>query len=230
MCGEKSFHKYTRIHVPGSPPHVRGKVRNSIRKCTIIRITPACAGKRSRNARKGVHRKDHPRMCGEKSGSISYLFVVGGSPPHVRGKVGSIQPLIAKVGITPACAGKSLQNEYTCQEVRDHPRMCGEKKYSSIFRRIHTGSPPHVRGKDLKTSTRSLRSGITPACAGKRNTIPCTSTASRDHPRMCGEKIEQIWPYGHSEGSPPHVRGKADTRPIRYSGIGITPACAGKSH
>ena len=33
-----------------------------------------------------------------------------------------------KMGITPACAGKSLTGIYEETEWRDHPRVCGEKQ------------------------------------------------------------------------------------------------------
>ena len=45
-----------------------------------------------------------------------------------------------------------------------------------------------MRGKDASEKTTAVRSGITPAYAGKRlmNLLPAVK--SWDHPRLCGEK------------------------------------------
>ena len=53
---------------------------------------------------------------------------------------------------------------------------------------------------------------------------------SQDHPRVCGEKDFQIEPEALVEGSPPRVRGKEIDVGADEAGVGITPACAGKSY
>ena len=111
---------------------------------------------------------------------------------------------------------------------RDHPRMCGEK---GLFCRppAHVmGSPPHVRGKEAGQAQASEHSRITPACAGKRKITLSQLLASRDHPRMCGEKCTACMPLPAYKGSPPHVRGKGAQDPPEAGNAGITPACAGK--
>ena len=50
------------------------------------------------------------------------------------------------------------------------------------------GSPPRVRGKGAPGSVASQRTGITPACAGKRVTDLATESILEDHPRVRGEK------------------------------------------
>ena len=70
----------------GSPPHMRGKggIQPQQRKC--MGITPAYAGKREFCANCYILNKDHPRICGEKSGYFDLRNSVLGSPPHMRGK------------------------------------------------------------------------------------------------------------------------------------------------
>ena len=70
ICGEKSLSGTDTGRKEGSPPHMRGKA------CAIRilpfphRITPAYAGK-SRIASFGTTgKKDHPRICGEKTKKI----------------------------------------------------------------------------------------------------------------------------------------------------------------
>ena len=71
--------------------------------------------------------------------------------------------------------------------------------------------------------------GITPAHAGKSHRLHLSIHRPWDHPRTCGEKtfLEQTGPAGL--GSPPHMRGKANTGTDTASEARITPAHAGKS-
>ena len=78
------------------------------------RITPACAGKSNFLCIMIYLVWDHPRMCGEKARQGSGLYLILGSPPHVRGK-GRLSPTrICSKGITPACAGKRNQAYCYC--------------------------------------------------------------------------------------------------------------------
>ena len=212
----------------GSPPHVRGK--DTLNRSIIHRdgITPACAGKRDGFFPDAYHRRDHPRMCGEKSFTLRKRDLQLGSPPHVRGKARCFLHRIASSGITPACAGKSRFLPYRGYKPWDHPRMCGEKQLKMRMAPPITGSPPHVRGKvGIMPITRNTR-GITPACAGKRGAPDVRVRSKWDHPRMCGEKIRVPREVLRMPGSPPHVRGKDWVTAVLVERPGITPACAGK--
>ena len=111
---------------------------------------------------------DHPRTCGEKRFNRDQTILTTGSPPHMRGKDAFISPYGDIPGITPAHAGKRSVNLPFFGQQKDHPRTCGEKK--SRFER-HTrewGSPPHMRGKEVRRLFCDPPRGITPAHAGKR--------------------------------------------------------------
>ena len=168
-------------------------------------------------------------MCGENKPRHAIPKYNKGSPPHVRGKHLVFAKITRNVGITPACAGKTLRHlSFVCASW-DHPRMCGENNLIWYLLLAIRGSPPHVRGKQEKIIVERVQVGITPACAGK-TFPPCTSEhASWDHPRMCGENLMLISIAKGKDGSPPHVRGKPSisTGFLRY--FRITPACAGKT-
>ena len=66
MCGEKCKRNRETGSRRGSPPHVRGKVIESICVCRHFGITPACAGKSEEAPTNADAEGDHPRMCGEK--------------------------------------------------------------------------------------------------------------------------------------------------------------------
>ena len=50
-----------------------------------------------------------------------------------------------------------------------------------------------------------------------------------DHPRLCGEKVQQHKAAVRIQGSPPPMRGKVASAVIACMCVGITPAYAGKS-
>ena len=107
-------------------------------------------------------------MCGEKGPEEMARYLMGGLPPHVRGKGSTNGGSSWSQRITPACAGKRVEFYAERHKDQDHPRMCGEKLASGLSLRRMTGSPPHVRGKGDSEVISQCTHGITPACAGKR--------------------------------------------------------------
>ena len=89
VCGEKPPRRDRRPHTGGSPPRVRGKVLDYRVGADSGGITPACAGKRKSTAAPAPSRRDHPRVCGEKSARVGRSYRRQGSPPRVRGKGGA---------------------------------------------------------------------------------------------------------------------------------------------
>ena len=53
---------------------------------------------------------------------------------------------------------------------------------------------------------------------------------TRDHPRLCGEKVKLTCWQKIGTGSPPPMRGKVAQFPPDYFQTRITPAYAGKSY
>ena len=88
----------------------------------------------------------------------------------MRGKGPDCRFLVFSVGITPACAGKSMREVGVYQ--------------------AGVGSPPRVRGKDFQGTVTPPYSGITPACAGKSWAMGQIESGKEDHPRVCGEKLK----------------------------------------
>ena len=85
---------------------MRGKVLCICPLFCVLGITPAYAGKRAEQAHSMSCSEDHPRVCGEKSGSCFFLSIVLGSPPRMRGKVDDEVQKMHDMRITPAYAGK----------------------------------------------------------------------------------------------------------------------------
>ena len=168
LCGEKR-RKLRIIFIRiGSPPPMRGKGTAMPPDCGSTRITPAYAGKSAEIFRRFDGSKDHPRLCGEKTGSRSRTGILSGSPPPMRGKGIQCRIWNVPVRITPAYAGKSYRCPFCQRHSRDHPRLCGEKPLFGIVVFTPLGSPPPMRGKVWFCVRNAPAAGITPAYAGKR--------------------------------------------------------------
>ena len=147
LCGEKPVLVFCILQPSGSPPPMRGKVKEWDTESQILGITPAYAGKSRTCWRKSRGTWDHPRLCGEKAASRYKPLKNRGSPPPMRGKVRRTPEFLHADRITPAYAGKSLPTPCSKTSFRDHPRLCGEKTSGTSTDHRDQGSPPPMRGK-----------------------------------------------------------------------------------
>ena len=109
----------------------------------------------------------------------------------MRGKVGGGMRFKFPFGITPAYAGKSIEERNPSDYV--------------------LGSPPPMRGKVHESPACTCGKGITPAYAGKRQRFNAATSGTEDHPRLCGEKASPLLALNMVVGSPPPMRGKVFT-------------------
>ena len=153
--------------------------------------------------------QDHPRVCGKNLVHLQLQGSSPGSPPRVREKPSWEEKNDKGIGITPACAGKTISLATSLSLLWDHPRVCGKNSSSLISNSMRGGSPPRVREKHINP--------ICPICE------------RRDHPRVCGKNHCQRRQSEHKVGSPPRVREKPSALIFCSRSTGITPACAGKT-
>ena len=198
--------------IRGSPPRMRGKVLCGRSSAGRHGITPAYAGKSTKQAKQQDKARDHPRVCGEKPLQSSVNCTMEGLPPRMRGKAERRSKRPQNPGITPAYAGKRDLVISESGDIEDHPRVCGEKRRVRSWRALLLGSPPRMRGKDGVNDSAQAVTGITPACAGKSSAARRARQPSRDHPRVCGEKTEYRALVTAHQGSPPRMRGKEHVR------------------
>ena len=228
-CGEKPVPFSAACSASGSPPRMRGKGVDAPEICQRLGITPAHAGKSHPLSCLAWCAGDHPRACGEKKGVLMMANNKQGSPPRMRGKVFSSYSFSRSPGITPAHAGKSRQVPILLCGSQDHPRACGEK-YLRLWPLLQLwGSPPRMRGKGHGWHRQALPNRITPAHAGKRNSVGGVPQIKLDHPRACGEKRRCDKSFKRALGSPPRMRGKEVLTEVFGPCGRITPAHAGKS-
>ena len=108
VCGEKFFNVSSVWSLTGSPPRMRGKGLQNLSRPCWYGITPAYAGKSYEAFFSFCRRRDHPRVCGEKSGRRGLRVRQWGSPPRMRGKESLTFHSPPFAGITPAYAGKRI--------------------------------------------------------------------------------------------------------------------------
>ena len=146
----------------------------------------------------------------------------------MRGKVLLPPYALPRFGITPAYAGKRSSFISSTNGCRDHPRVCGEKDLPAACTIWLMGSPPRMRGKASLIGVTLIAPGITPAYAGKRDSLCRLLSLLWDHPRVCGEKFHVFSVSMFYSGSPPRMRGKGNDCCTGRRLAGITPAYAGK--
>ena len=147
----------------------------------------------------------------------------------MRGRPRLDDVLVVDGGTTPAYAGKTAAAASLYAFSRDHPRVCGEDTNENSLSHTVTGPPPRMRGRPNLGSNNPRPWGTTPAYAGKTHAPSASSSAPRDHPRVCGEDCPASRLPLARQGPPPRMRGRLATDLKGTTIRGTTPAYAGKT-
>ena len=126
-CGDKPDWRHNIFQDNGSPPRMRGQVWIRGSGCTVRRITPADAGTSWQVLRLQPLPPDHPRGCGDKCDWMAFFISSCGSPPRMRGQDTWVSMDCHTPRITPADAGTRALMREGLNEMKDHPRGCGDK-------------------------------------------------------------------------------------------------------
>ena len=132
-------------------------------------------------------------------------------------------------GIIPAYAGNTAQLQLGVQDARDHPRVCGEHFKAGSSTVNAQGSSPRMRGTPWLGGEREGRLRIIPAYAGNTGFHEHVIGIKRDHPRVCGEHLNQLAPAVNKAGSSPRMRGTLSLVLAHLPLGGIIPAYAGNT-
>ena len=191
----------------------------------------------------------HPRSRGENLLVDVPLRADRGSSPLTRGKHPQQIPPVARAGLIPAHAGKTVMGHANIVSPTAHPRSRGEnvmmtsaigvnpgsspltrgKRTVTIYARGDLGSSPLTRGKPRPPSPRRPRPWLIPAHAGKTGASVSRALLGWAHPRSRGENFVAAM-YGLGlRGSSPLTRGKRQRRRHPRARRGLIPAHAGKT-
>ena len=166
ICGEHYGDSDFVAELEGSSPHMRGTPSNMPSHHHAVGIIPAYAGNTIQRPAGRMVERDHPRICGEHSPSVSRWLESLGSSPHMRGTPPDMLVDAYLIGIIPAYAGNTACAHLRYCPRRDHPRICGEHIKRKSFPVILRGSSPHMRGTLKEFVERVDGLGIIPAYAG----------------------------------------------------------------
>ena len=155
--------------------------------------------------------------------------VPGGSSPRVRGTPWYWSRASCRTRIIPACAGNAGYVAFRGGERADHPRVCGEREEWPAYGPKVFGSSPRVRGTRTGDMEPRGKNRIIPACAGNAPAQRGARRRESDHPRVCGERIDERPIAFVVVGSSPRVRGTPGTHTHRRAAVRIIPACAGNA-
>ena len=173
--------------------------------------------------------RDHPRVCGEYQNVRFSDDWDGGSSPRMRGTRAVRAACGRAGGIIPAYAGNTSGYPYRRWRSWDHPRVCGEHKVDDSTGEGAWGSSPRMRGTHSRCRRAANVTGIIPAYAGNTMMTPRLTTATWDHPRVCGEHQCPANSAGTAGGSSPRMRGTLQTWLGGLVFRGIIPAYAGNT-
>ena len=167
VCGENCPRTPLNWMCNGSSPRVRGKQIPYFPVLVHRRLIPACAGKTITDSSRSKSLTAHPRVCGENPLLRRFPTVGLGSSPRVRGKLILWVPVPVRLGLIPACAGKTCPASRWRRGGWAHPRVCGENPPPQPCAPRAGGSSPRVRGKRECDHGIDVAHGLIPACAGK---------------------------------------------------------------
>ena len=193
VCGEHAAIVLASLPSSGSSPRMRGAPQPQYQLPWSAGIIPAYAGSTTRHPLSNFQRRDHPRVCGEHSGASSSTLRWAGSSPRMRGALVACSAASAHEGIIPAYAGSTPPKTRARTHGGDHPRVCGEHWLVGRDSVPSSGSSPRMRGALDGADLESLGLGIIPAYAGSTAVEQVPTSASRDHPRVCGEHFQHSW-------------------------------------
>ena len=137
--------------------------------CFSAGNTPACAGSTNIPFPIRCARREHPRLRGVYQRQAKQILSKTGTPPLARGLLQSFRPSSGTIRNTPACAGSTIYDGFTCGSTGEHPRLRGVYKTRRKFRADSKGTPPLARGLPNAAKLLAERGRNTPACAGSTN-------------------------------------------------------------
>ena len=229
VCGERDLKIAQRTNRHGSSPRVRGTLNGHEISSGLTRFIPACAG----NAVDHDHRRHdypvHPRVCGERLGSLAPRKPDPGSSPRVRGTHFRARPDHLLTRFIPACAGNAASKSANMVLFAVHPRVCGERIPAIGAAERQAGSSPRVRGTLATMTNKHRMVRFIPACAGNARTPFRPSSIGPVHPRVCGERRRPLPRKCSRTGSSPRVRGTLNRREWGVLMRRFIPACAGNA-
>ncbi len=108
-----------------------------------------------------------------------------------------------------------------------HPHVRGDRNRRHIDRKWLAGSPPRAWGQVAGWGPSHSRLRFTPTCVGTGTTSVPTSSTTRVHPHVRGDRCVAVLSFAAAAGSPPRAWGQAGQYRPRPAQRRFTPTCVG---
>ena len=171
----------------------------------------------------------HPRVCGERTKSQLSSRTRYGSSPRLRGTLATAAPVPHVHRFIPAFAGNASTQSWSTCLVSVHPRVCGERSTTPAPKSWRTGSSPRLRGTPVNISSHERVHRFIPAFAGNAPRTGAQTGRCPVHPRVCGERVDQVRVVPVLRGSSPRLRGTRVHQGAEGLGERFIPAFAGNA-
>ena len=162
-----------------------------------------------------------PRMRGDHVVVVLPTPPLKGSSPHAWGPPGAPARERPRAGIIPTRVGTTSRSCRRTPRGGGHPHTRGDHKSATA------GSSPPTRGPHQSAVICVAAVGIIPAYAGTTAPGRRIGAGCRDHPRLRGDHVWNIYSPGVYQGSSPPTRGPPRMPTIQTVKRRIIPAYAG---
>ena len=170
----------------GLSPRVRGNLVQGDAVVDGAGSIPACAGEPRRQATAGALDRVYPRVCGGTGTSAAPHRSCPGLSPRVRGNHRRLYRPVMGVRSIPACAGEPSTEPLRDASKRVYPRVCGGTLRRTTTDSVRRGLSPRVRGNLSLSAGGAGVSRSIPACAGEPPSALRRSRTKEVYPRVCG--------------------------------------------
>ena len=195
------------IPLLGSSPPARGSGRLALSWRQWAWFIPACAG--IGHAQRQLYHfiAVHPRLRGDRGLANSPVVRNSGSSPPARGSGKCITLKIVITWFIPACAGIGWPVMRQVLPAAVHPRLRGDRREGWMPICSEIGSSPPARGSVRPETPSTHRCRFIPACAGIGLANDGRVGAIAVHPRLRGDRGEEVVRFDPYSGSSPPARG-----------------------
>ena len=185
-------------------------------------------GKRHFPSVEQAYRRKHPHGRGEEIFILVFARVSPETPPRAWGRGSQSGKRENPRRNTPTCVGKSFSSPGNVRRNRKHPHVRGEDLRSSSRPIFSSETPPRAWGRADSSSSVLLVARNTPTGVGKRPSHAQTAFHGEKHPHGRGEEFRLCGVDPERMETPPRAWGRERKVKRTSKRNGNTPTGVGK--
>ncbi len=211
-----------------TPPRAWGRVSPAPATCAETGNTPTCVGKTCAHQVDRFSPQKHPHGRGEEPTVPQAFFSSPETPPRAWGRDPHMLKRRFMVRNTPTGVGKRCWCVTISQMPKKHPHVRGEDLRSSSRPIFSSETPPRAWGRADSSSSVLLVARNTPTGVGKRPSHAQTAFHGEKHPHGRGEEFRLCGVDPERMETPPRAWGRERKVKRTRKRNGNTPTGVGK--